>query len=445
MANKDGDKNPPNILQNNNVRGPPNQNQHSGTKSTKSFKKVNGPWCRAKLNSLQNQEIMMRLTPSMKKVRSGHFKKSCPLIAARCPTPAYPIPQPPQNDPSPSHEEGASHIPTAQPHASPSPSAPSIAESILKYCHALKDARVASEPTRSSLHGNSDLQNDNRGPRTQNAHQIVLDKLKRVAEARKQLEIAIDTQKGNSDFEAPPFSVEDSGKGNRVGTLVVDCDTVGLVVDAVPPNSVPGTMDEDSNRGSSTGHGHSKVPPSAPIKDLVAPPAVLTSILNKYFDLLLNNEDIKMDLPGSDSQNFCKELVPYDQSRKFVPGIGDQQDGFTEVTVVIKLEDDKFARWIEEGSTAVYIGRPPHDYTWEGGDQDKSPFEQFVHELEERQIRMDVICREEVQIWAQVTHPYKDQIVGGVIKVWNDDTLGWTAWNPPIGDKKDPEKEIIFS
>ncbi|GLJ23148.1 hypothetical protein SUGI_0436830 [Cryptomeria japonica] len=118
----------------------------------------------------------------------------------------------PTSDPTP---------PISQPQTHPCPSSnpPSIAESVLKYQSALKEAIVAASEPESVELDNRNFSNNLGGPKKQNAQQIVLDKLKIAAEQRKQLELTLINQKKDIDSCTIPFHQELIG-GEDGGTHI---------------------------------------------------------------------------------------------------------------------------------------------------------------------------------------------------------------------------------
>lgn len=114
--------------------------------------------------------------------------------------------------------------------------------------------------------------------------------------------------------------------------------------------------------------------------------------------------------------------------------------------MVLRLEEDKFDRWLKNGSTLVFIRELSHGFTWDRMGRNKTHFEQglmrFMQELEARQQREDFI---ELELEGLPSHPYKDQFTEGNVLVWCEGELGWTTWLPPVGDNNDPVSSFVFS
>ncbi|GLJ41212.1 hypothetical protein SUGI_0853140 [Cryptomeria japonica] len=121
---------------------------------------------------------------------------------------------------------------------------------------------------------------------------------------------------------------------------------------------------------------------------------------------------------------------------------------YYQVTVVIKLDSDKFDKWIKEGVTTVYIRELSHGFTWERDEPGKATFEQelmaFMRQIDHRHLHME-ISREEADLIHQSTsHPHKQDILDGRMEVWQDGDMGWVAWIPPVGVNSSPDSEISF-
>lgn len=104
-----------------------------------------------------------------------------------------------------------------------------------------------------------------------------------------------------------------------------------------------------------------------------------------------------------------------------------------QVTVVLRLDEGKFDQWIKDGFTIIYLLELSDGCTWDRVGSNNTMFEQallrFMHQLEQRQARMDVVHKEE-WIHTQNVHLHVEQIVNGLIEVWMEGDNGWIAWFP---------------
>ncbi|GLJ15750.1 hypothetical protein SUGI_0259210 [Cryptomeria japonica] len=120
-----------------------------------------------------------------------------------------------------------------------------------------------------------------------------------------------------------------------------------------------------------------------------------------------------------------------------------------QVTVVIKLDSDKFDKWIKEGATTVYIRELSHGFTWERDEPGKAAFEQalmaFMKQMDHRQLHMEISREEADLIHLNTSHPHKQDILDGRMEVWQDGDMGWVAWILPVGPNSSPDSEISYS
>ncbi|GLJ25243.1 hypothetical protein SUGI_0483200 [Cryptomeria japonica] len=120
-----------------------------------------------------------------------------------------------------------------------------------------------------------------------------------------------------------------------------------------------------------------------------------------------------------------------------------------QVTVVIKLDSEKFDRWIKEGATIVYIRELSHSFTWERDEPGKVAFEQalmaFMRQMDRRHLHMEISQEEDDLLHEHTSHPHKKDILDGCREVWQDGNMGWVPWIPLVGDNLDPDSEISFS
>lgn len=120
-----------------------------------------------------------------------------------------------------------------------------------------------------------------------------------------------------------------------------------------------------------------------------------------------------------------------------------------QVTVVIKLDSNKFDRWIKKGATTVYIQELSHGFTWERDEPGKAAFEQalmaFMRQMDHRHLHVEISWEEVDLIHERTSHPHKQDILDGRVEVWQDGNLGWVARIPPLGANSAPVAEILFS
>ncbi|XP_059078008.1 uncharacterized protein LOC131876588 [Cryptomeria japonica] len=119
------------------------------------------------------------------------------------------------------------------------------------------------------------------------------------------------------------------------------------------------------------------------------------------------------------------------------------------VTVVLKLNSDKFDRWIKEGNTTIYIHELSHGFTWERDELGKAAFEQalmaFMRQLDCRQMHMEIIQEEADLICEHTSHPHKKDILDGQVEVWQDRNMGWVARLSPLGNNTSSDVETSIS
>ncbi|GLJ38600.1 hypothetical protein SUGI_0787040 [Cryptomeria japonica] len=116
------------------------------------------------------------------------------------------------------------------PNLPPSSSTPSMANSILNYNNAIKEALSTTHPSPfspSEFVGIPDLLS---GLRSQNAQQLVMEKLRRAAEARKVLEQNLLKQK--LEIEASPWQIPDLEDMDRGAPIIID--TISRALDQDP-------------------------------------------------------------------------------------------------------------------------------------------------------------------------------------------------------------------
>lgn len=193
--------------------------------------------------------------------RSGYFLKNCPLMGRKNGTSSkkssvrnhlHPAPKDPSNSkkndptPHPMHSTpspldasintqpiSTKSLPPSEPTpphcrpqacSIPASAPPSISESLLKYQLALKEANLAASESK-PLEPDVIKISTKGGPITQNAQQIVLEKLKMAAEHRKQLELTLSNQKKEFESYTTPFLqelIEGEDVGSHVTTSATD-------------------------------------------------------------------------------------------------------------------------------------------------------------------------------------------------------------------------------
>ncbi|GLJ51928.1 hypothetical protein SUGI_1103230 [Cryptomeria japonica] len=132
------------------------------------------------------------------------------------PLPVHSAPSPldPSNNTQPiSTESLPPSEPTPPPYRTqdcpiPTSAPPSTVESLLKYQSALKEANLVASESKPLEPDVVKISTNKGGPRTQNAQQIVMEKLKMAAEHRKQLELALSNQKKEIESCTIPFLQE---------------------------------------------------------------------------------------------------------------------------------------------------------------------------------------------------------------------------------------------
>ncbi|GLJ45964.1 hypothetical protein SUGI_0967930 [Cryptomeria japonica] len=174
------------------------------------------------------------------KLVSGHFRSKCPLLnkksnRVKTPSsgpspfepraaPSEPPPFVPAHDPSPTPPPNLTFFPRRRlPLTHPTPpssSAPSMANSILNYNNAIKEALSTAHPPPYNPFEFVDTPELHSGSRSQNAQQLVLEKLRRAAEARKVLEQDLHKQK--LEIEASPWQIPDLEDMDRGALLIID-------------------------------------------------------------------------------------------------------------------------------------------------------------------------------------------------------------------------------
>ncbi|GLJ24272.1 hypothetical protein SUGI_0462930 [Cryptomeria japonica] len=96
-----------------------------------------------------------------------------------------------------------------------------------------------------------------------------------------------------------------------------------------------------------------------------------------------------------------------------------------QVTVVLRLDEGKFDRWLRDGVTPVYMRELSYGFTWDRTGSNKTHFEQalinFMHEMESRQQRLDFIQKEMDRL---PVHPFREQFIDGCIPIWSEGDLG---------------------
>lgn len=115
---------------------------------------------------------------------------------------------------------------------------------------------------------------------------------------------------------------------------------------------------------------------------------------------------------------------------------------------MLKLDLDNFDRWIKDGATTVYICELSHGFTWKRDEPGKAAFEQalvaFMRQMDCRQMHMEIIQEKADLISERTSHPHKKELLDGRVEVWQEGTLGWVAWLPPMGDNNSPDAEILI-
>lgn len=96
----------------------------------------------------------------------------------------------------------------------------------------------------------------------------------------------------------------------------------------------------------------------------------------------------------------------------------------------------------------VYIHKLSHGFTWERDEPGKESSEQalvaFMRQMDRRQMHMEIIQEEADLINECTSHPHKKELLDGWVEVWQEGTMGWVAWLPPVGNNNSPDAEILI-
>ncbi|GLJ31958.1 hypothetical protein SUGI_0643340 [Cryptomeria japonica] len=68
----------------------------------------------------------------------------------------------------------------------------------------------------------------------------------------------------------------------------------------------------------------------------------------------------------------------------------------------------------------------------------------FMRQLERRQMHMEIIQEEADLISERTSHPHKKDILDGRVEVWQEGSMSWVAWLPPLGNNNSPDAEILI-
>ncbi|GLJ21055.1 hypothetical protein SUGI_0384630 [Cryptomeria japonica] len=238
-----------------------------------------------------------------------------------------------------------------------------------------------------------------------------------AVEHRKQFELSISNQKKEIESYTMPFLHEliEGDDGGAQDT------TNAIYFVSQPPLG-------SECRGNCDIPGKTSIPPIVSVSN--------NPLETKVEDEGEQNPTTPTELKSGDIDGDMGHTIsPSYQTIGNVHGIGPflRFDDF-EVIFLLKLDLDKFDRWIKEGAATVYIRELSHRFTWERDEPGKAAFEQalmaFMRHLERRQIHMEIIQEEADLICEHTSHPHKHDILDGRVEVWQDGNLGWVAWFP---------------
>ncbi|GLJ26244.1 hypothetical protein SUGI_0504300 [Cryptomeria japonica] len=411
--------------------------------------------------------------------RSGHFLKNCPLLAGKnvthskktsgrhslhsasvepsnpkqtdpTPPPLHPESPPPipsnhsqPNPPDPPPPPGIDPPPhNYHPQSCPNPPSapPSIAESLAKYQKAIKEANLAAStpsPLEPDVVG---FPTNNGGPRTQNAQQIILEKLKVAAEHKIQLELSLSNQKKEIESNSMPFLhelIEGDDGGFQGATNAICFISPGAKCrgnwDILGEKNIPPIVASSNTPLEAKVEGEGRQNPTTPRELASGDIDGNLGFTIPPFDH--NIEDDHGTGPCVKPDEF--EIINNGGDKSFSPdsrvfyfgsnnGEGDPAGNKSKkkrrkispkVTVVLKLDSKKFDKWIKEGATTVYICELSHRFTWEMDELGKATFEQalmtFMRQLDRRQMHMEIIQEEADLICERTSHPHKKDILNG--------------------------------
>ncbi|GLJ19764.1 hypothetical protein SUGI_0358020 [Cryptomeria japonica] len=347
---------------------------------------------------------------------SEEAKKSDPVPSA--PPPIDPSSQPrvaespPSFDPSP---------PLPQPQTLPctSTSPPSIAEAILKYQLALKEAnQTSSESDVLGTYMNI-LANPLGEPRKQNAQQIVFEKLKMAADHRKKLELALYNQKMEIESCTIPFLQELIG-GEDGGSQVVTSATEKVSHSPYGPIISMNGPTKDI----STPHMENISEETKTGGDIES---------SKQINITSDNTDGEVEPTTSPSDQPLEKGHDTESGIQSAVNVDDnivKENPFSPDPKTFELDLEKFDKWIKEGATTVYIRELSHGFTWERDEPRKAAFEQalmaFMRQVDCRHLQMESSREEADLIHQSTSHPHRQDILDGLWKYGKmERRVGW--------------------